>query len=181
MLFPSHSITPCGEINSLAPCGGKQFPGNLEDETGMQSLFALSQHQPYGESLPRNTQKSDGYAVAFSPCRKAATKTILSSLFPIHCAKQPLSGTQEIKETLPSPASLKGGGVCGGNLWFPTTFERSGIPPAGVGLQSKPPAALSQRLKVAVWRSFPHAGDTSPGWAVPFGLPPQSGPAVRAV
>ena len=96
MLFPSHSITPCGEINSLAPCEGKQFPGNLEDETGMQSLFALSQHQPYGESLPYNTQKK---ATAMPSLSIGAalqhTKTILYSLFSIHCAKQPLSGTQE--------------------------------------------------------------------------------------
>ena len=178
MLFPSHSITPCGEINSLAPCGGKQFPGNLEDETGMQSLFALSQHQPYGESLPYNTQKK---ATAMPSLSIGAalqhTKTILYSLRQTAA----FGHSRKIEKTLPSPTSLKGGGVCGGNLWFPTTFERSGIPPAGVGLQSKPPATLSQRLKVAALRSSPHAGDTSPGCAVPCGLPPQSGPAVRAV
>lgn len=172
MLFPSHSITPCGEINSLAPCEGKQFPGNLEDETGMQSLFALSQHQPYGESLPYNTQKSDGYAVAFNRCRIAAHQNY--SLFAVLYSLRQTAAfghSRKIEKTLPSPTSLKGGGVCGGNLWFPTTFERSGIPSA----------TLSQRLKVAVWKSFLHAGDTSPGWAVPCGLPPQSGPAVLAV
>ena len=168
MLFPSHSITLCGEINSLAPCEGKQFPGNLEDETGMQSLFALSQHQPYGESLPYNTQKK---ATAMPSLSIGAalqhTKTILYSLRQTAA----FGHSRKIEKTLPSPTSLKGGGVCGGNLWFPTTFERSGIPSA----------ALSQRLKVAVWKSFLHAGDTSPGWAVPCGLPPQSGPAVLAV
>ena len=113
MLFPSHSITLCGEINSLAPCEGKQFPGNLEDETGMQSLFALSQHQPYGESLPYNTQKK---ATAMPSLSIGAalqhTKTILYSLRQTAA----FGHSRKIEKTLPSPTSLKGGGVCGGTV-----------------------------------------------------------------
>ena len=44
---------------------------------------------------------------------KRHTKTILSSLFPIHCVKQPLSGTQENQGDFTISPSLKGGG----RLW----------------------------------------------------------------
>ena len=172
MLFPSHSITPCGEINSLAPCEGKQFPGNLEDETGMQSLFALSQHQPYGESLPYNTQKKRRLCRRFQSVPHCSTP----KLFSIRCSlfTAPNSRFRALKknrEDFTISHLIKRRGRLWGKPLVPTTFERSGIPSA----------ALSQRLKVAVWKSFLHAGDTSPGWAVPCGLPPQSGPAVLAV
>lgn len=129
-----------------------------------------------------NTQKATAVPSLSIRAAKRHTKTILSSLFPIHCAKQPLSGTQENQGDFTISPSLKGGGAfVGGTFGSLPHLSAAESRPQASGLQSKPPATLSQRLKVAVWRSSPHAGDTSPGWAVPCGSPPQSGPAVRAV
>ena len=84
---------------------------------------------------------------------KRHTKTILSSLFPIRCVKQPLSGTQENQGDLTISRLIKRrGGVCGGNLWFPTTFERSGSPAAAAGVSRVVAAGHSEEFRCAAQR-----------------------------
>ena len=163
---------PAGKSILWLPARGSSSLATSKMKQVCKAFLPSHNINPMESHSPTIHKKSDGYAVAFNRCRIAAHQNY--SLFAVLYSLRQTAAfghSRKIEKTLPSPTSLKGGGVCGGNLWFPTTFERSGIPSA----------ALSQRLKVAVWKSFLHAGDTSPGWAVPCGLPPQSGPAVLAV
>lgn len=177
MLFPSHSITPCGEINSLAPCGGSSSLATSKMKQVCKAFLPSHNINPIESHSPTIHKKKRRLCRRFQSVPHCSTPKLFSircSLFAVLYSLRQTAAfghSRKIEKTLPSPTSLKGGSVCGGNLWFPTTFERNGIPSA----------TLSQRLKVAVWKSFLHAGDTSPGWAVPCGLPPQSGPAVLAV
>ena len=113
MLFPSHSITPCGEINSLAPCGGSSSLATSKMKQVCKAFLPSHNINPM-KGHSRNTQKSDGIAVAFNRCRKAAHQNYSLFTLPYSLRKAAAFGhSRKAEETLPSPASLKGGG----RLW----------------------------------------------------------------
>ena len=72
MLFPSHSITPCGEINSLAPCGGSSSLATSKMKQVCKAFLPSHNINPMENHSPTIHKKSDGYAVAFNRCRIAA-------------------------------------------------------------------------------------------------------------
>ena len=131
MLFPSHSITPCGEINFLAPCGGSSSLATSKMKQVCKAFLPSHNINPMESHSPTIHKKSDGYAVAFNRCRIAAHQNY--SLFTAPNIR--FRALKKNREDFTISHLIKRRGRLWGNRRFlPHQSEAaaSGNPPAGV-------------------------------------------------
>ena len=101
-VFRRAFLHPCGEQFALMACGSASLlrtqPGP-ELCRGRTPSHTCNPGRPPGNHakppLPSHNSPPPNPSLSKIRAAKRHTKTILSSLFPIRCVKQPLSGTQE--------------------------------------------------------------------------------------
>ena len=86
---------PVGKSILWLPAGGSSSLATSKMKQVCKAFLPSHNINPMESHSPAIRKKATAMPSLLIGAAKRHTKTILSSLFPIHCAKQPLSGTQE--------------------------------------------------------------------------------------
>ena len=118
---------PVGKSILWLPAGGSSSLATSKMKQVCKAFLPSHNINPMESHSPTIRKKATAMPSLSIGAAKRHTETILSSLFPIHCAKQPLSGTQENQGDLTISRLIKRRGAFVGGT-FGSLPHLSGAP-----------------------------------------------------